>query len=100
MTKLNPPKRLLLVALAGFLHGAVLAQVIPSDSGERTTSEPRLAVILETKSGRQQFHFGELIDLKLQYVSAQYGRYVRVNGEPLDQGHAWRWQCLCLWMRL
>ena len=52
-----------------------------------------LAVLLQTKDGRQQLHFGEIVDVKLQYVALQSGRYVHVNLNSLKGGHPWQWQC-------
>jgi hypothetical protein len=54
---------------------------------------PGVAVLLQTKDGWTQFHFGEMVELKLQYAALQPGRYVHVNLNELKGGHSWQWQC-------
>jgi hypothetical protein len=74
-----------LAILACCAFPAALAQNETNQPGTDVVSdnpiqaEPGLAVLLQTKDDRRQFHFGEMIEMRLQYVAPQSGHYVHVN---------------------
>jgi hypothetical protein len=85
--------------LASFASCVVVAQVETHHPSEDSASDkpiqagPGLAVLLQTEDGRRQVHFGELVEVKLQYVASQSGRYVHVNLNELKGSHPWQWKC-------
>jgi hypothetical protein len=98
-TSIAPRLSILVAILASFASRSVLAQ----DEAHHQGSDPGsdrptqgvagLAVLLQTKDGRTEFHFGEMVELKVQYAALQPGRYVHVNLNELKGGHSWQWQC-------
>ena len=90
---------ILVVILASFASCSVLAQDETHHQGDDPVSDrpiqgvPGLAVLLQTKDGRPDFHFGEMVELKLQYAAIEPGRYIHVNLNELKGGHPWQWQC-------
>ncbi|HVO81479.1 MAG TPA: hypothetical protein VMT28_12145 [Terriglobales bacterium] len=86
----------LIAAMLLLCSAAAYTQSEPRPGAESTQpirGAPGLALILQTKDGRKEFHFGEAIELRLQYLASQPGWYGRVSNLRLQGGHSWQLRC-------